>query len=792
MSFPIFGEVIEEEKETDSDADFPIFGEIIEEKEKPSRLPPKEGGIQTFNRYLGQVPHAAITLATWPGAITTALGKAEALEEFDELKERLPRLQKLFPEAPWENFKGLDKDLYMKAIEEAGETGPTPENITQVFEDITTLPLTAKTRGQNFLHNLLTAAGFKKGTAAQKAHTGLKAGAYSTALQLTGGDPDVADFLASVLALHELPSPRFRRGGRTPTKYERPPYEPPTRGVPPDEPPLTDPESDRLYEAPFFKDLVPEHEILERVQPVLEKELERQLGEIPALRPIEIKTGVPPQEPVTSPHSLKRSVGKEISPTAFPNPRVASQAIRGEINSLSENQYKEINKAFDLARELNADISEIHPPFINKLEELVEEINKIPEPSSVQKDLRTIAKKFINRGTVKEKGKIVGYRPLDNASLIGQIQSNHQKIKHDYVQGQPANAYLHLNNLISEALESTAVSFPEAVEAFRNAQSMYKNWADVFKSSEMMPWRDPARKDFISLLKKIENPDQLKAFEPILSQTPKGEKLYEMLVRDYVEKELEPFIQNPKKIGGLDFERKMREVGVVLSPSQRGAIEDMLYHEYSKGKNYKRLKEQFDLAEKGHQDLLKKQQEDLTALRKKGAELEKAFPYKTDGSILRDLETVRGQKRLESFLPKTEEGKALMDELKDYSAVNLLTQGKINPSAKSSSLRVILNDVNKRALLEHTLGKAITRDLREIVNNIPEIDKRLSKGHSALRIAKAVAKLTPGLRGTVASTEALYDTWRMLKPAIEKGEYGLVDLDTIRLLIEHRRDLLGS
>ena len=93
----------------------PFAGAYLVEEEEVT--PPEEDWLQTVNRYLGQIPAAGISIATWPGALTTQLGKGEAQTELEELEERLPRLQKLFSSAPWENFAGLNRENYLKNIE---------------------------------------------------------------------------------------------------------------------------------------------------------------------------------------------------------------------------------------------------------------------------------------------------------------------------------------------------------------------------------------------------------------------------------------------------------------------------------------------------------------------------------------------------------------------------------------------------------------------------------------------------------------------------------------------------
>lgn len=776
---PFAGAYIDEQQED------PFAGAYIEEKPQQ----PREDWLQSVNRFLGQIPSAAITATTWPGSITTALGSAEAKEELEELEERLPRLKKLFPQAPWENFAGLDKEKYLQNVELAEKTGPTPENIISSLEETTSLPFEAKSKGQRFLKFLATSATLSPGSAAGKAHSALKAGAYSSALQAGGLSEVTSDFLGFIMGQFGFSMPKGKTPKSEKTKTEKIVDE--FNDV--ETPEITNPEEGRLTEKPFFENLVPEHEILETIEPMLDEEFQKKIGNPPPILNLKFETKKP--SIIINPKKLQNDVGKVISPTSIPNKRAAGQAAHHEISDILSNEYQDVNKLYDASKKANQNTRMQRPGMINELQDLVEEINLAPEPSSVQKDIKKIANKLINRA--QSGGEIIQGRYLEpklldvgNDEIIAQIQSNNQKIQHDYVQGQPKNAYLRLNNILSKSIEETETLFPEAVDSYNKARTAYAAWADIAKSPEIMPWRDPSVTNFSSLIKRVENPDQLKVLEPILNRTKKGQHLYNFLVRDYVETQLNPYFQNPSKVNSIDFDKKMRDIGVVTTPKQRSKIENILYKEGDLISSHNKAKAIYEAAEASHKQELKKQESILNDWNKRVKDLTTKYPYKNLNMVLNDLESVRGLKRLEQNLPKTQEGKEMLDKIKDYAAVNLMTSGKINPSGKVEPLKKILNDVNKRSFLEHTLGKSITHDLQEIVNNVPKIDKRLSRMSQTMRMAKNIGKLVPGIKGPIATSEALYDIWKMAKPAIEKGDFSLVDMETIRMLIEHRKDLL--
>ena len=734
----------------------------------------------------------------WPISVLGLMSQAEGLEGLEEIKERLPRLEKLFPEAPWENFEGIDDEQWKASVEEASKLLPTPANILRLAEHLTGLPFEAKTKGQRALRFLSEMATLTPGTWADKVQKSLNAGSYSSLMQLGGADETVSDLTGMILSQFDLPklSQAETKKGLNDLKEEAeardvPPDEAPPGEAPPTEPSLTDKEilgKEFLTEKPLFPSLVPEDEILEKLEPILAEEFERKLKDIKLPPPPNIIEQVQKPAPVHSATALERRVGDEVSKVKFPNRSVATKRIRDEINELSATEHKEIDKLYKTSDEINGTYSEIQPEMSRNLEDLVERLSLAENPSQVEKDIVKIAQQYIRKaGTPTE-----GFRPIFNSELSAQIRSNNLKMSHDYIQGTPSNSYRALNQILDEAIQRTSANNSMGVEAYNRAQSAYRNWAEIFRSKEIIPWRDPGKIDLIKLLKNIENPDQIAPLDPILSRTAKGRALLGGVKRDYVERELRPFFNDPKKVDSIEFQDKIKDLSTVLPPRQRHVIEKEIINAQERIAEHDRALERYTESNVQHAKEIQDQKKKISEWNKKLNKEKKDFPYKSDSTILNDMKTVRGQKRLEEALPKTPKGKEMLDEIKDYSAVNLLTQGKINPSDKAEPLRNILNDVNKRAFLDHTLGKSITNDLREIVNNVPRVNQNVSSMREGYLSLKRMGKLVPGLRGNIASAEALYETWKMFRPAIEGSNYAMVDMELIQKIIENRRQLLGQ
>jgi len=776
-----------------------ILSENNQDAEPRSQEPkPQESLADNMTRTLAQIPQALMEFSS-PGMLLSGLqlaGTGESLAEGEKWKNfREEELRAKFPSAPWPENKVFDEKKYNEAIQQASETFPTVGNIARMVEESTGVPLEPKTPTQKIVRLITGAGKIAQGSSkvgakisenlTQKFHTGIKAATYSSALQAGGVPEEPSNLLGLLMSNFKFPSLE-QEAKAAPTKADKffennidtePPPPPPGGGEPP--PPGGG--------GPLFKNLIPEHEILEKIEPILQEELQTKIGAIgekPYVESIQKEMSQP--KPKINEINLENKVGSIISKTRINNRTDASQSLKNKINQFSGADYKDINKLYDISKAKNRASYNMQPKMINQLEGLVDDISLAEVPSNVKKDIRNIAKKYIKLGGGEE-----GYKEISNSQIIAQIQANNQKINHDYLQGRPSNSYLRLNEILGDAIEGTAGNNQEAVDSFNAARKAYANWNSTFGSKEVLPWREKGNVAFTKLLKSIENPDQLTVLKPILDRSPQGKQLYNEIRRNFIEKEMRPYIKNPNKTNTVEYAETMRELEPITTPEERAKMEIDIDKPRQAIENYDRSLKAYNDTKESHLKLINKQKENLSEWKGKLNDIKKNFPYKSDQAILRDLTDVRGLRRLRKNIPNNAEGNALYNQIKEYAPAKLLTQGKIIPSDKAESLKKILNDINSRALLEETLGKDVTNDLYKIINNPKKVEasfaRKLKKG---LSITKTVGKYVPGLRGQIATGEALYDTYRLFKPAAESANYETMDLNVLKKIIENRKDIL--
>ena len=127
----------------------------------------EESTLSQIGRTLYQPLAGYAQKYTFPLNILQAIGTGDALNELDELEERLPRLREMFPGANLP--ESIDREKYLESLQQAQSYFPTQQNIEKGIEDLIGLPLTSQNEGQNLLRIAGSAAAFRPGSVGEKA-----------------------------------------------------------------------------------------------------------------------------------------------------------------------------------------------------------------------------------------------------------------------------------------------------------------------------------------------------------------------------------------------------------------------------------------------------------------------------------------------------------------------------------------------------------------------------------------------------------------------------------------------
>lgn len=407
-------------------------------------------------------------------------------------------------------------------------------------------------------------------------------------------------------------------------------------------------------------------------------------GEDIGLRP-------PPTKP---PKSLDEDIGRIFSESTFKNTTEGGKAIKNEVMKLDEAAYRNVNKLYQRSRELNANVDDIHPNLVNSLSERLEGLQKIPEPSGPQKQLITALENIIKELAEVSEGKVAGYKPISNQTLIDQIQSLRQKVDYDFAHGDARNIFKPTINDIQNSVRSVAEQSgnKEALQAFDEARSAYKDWVTTFDNDYLRPIRDIQNRDYSKMFKGAQDVDEFNELKNILQKSPEGTQISDALRRDIVNKYLGKYTDKPVQSSIKDFNKDLRELEAVITPEQATEVRN----KFLEGKRTQMPKFKATPVEQKAAKFLEEKPEDIS----------------------RRFDTRSGIKEIKKDLSKTDNGKEIYDTLKRQKVRDILRENQIEKDFTGNDLYKTLNKRENFELLSELIGEEETEAARLLAKDL--------------------------------------------------------------------------
>ena len=253
------------------------------------------------------------------------------------------------------------------------------------------------------------------------------------------------------------------------------------------------------------------------------------------------------------------------------NKRIAGETLKNTVMQVNDGAYELVNTLYNRSRELNAGINGTHPDMVRQLHNRLENLRRIPRPSSVQRNLMGALEEILEETAIMENGVIIDYRSIDNQVLIDQIQSLRQTVDFDFEHGSPKGIFRpviqDIQNSVLEAAEG------EAAEAFREAGDAYADWTRTYNNKNINPFRDASNQNYEKLLDQIKHPDDFNMVQNIVRGTESGEEILGATQRKMVDDKLRKFVEKPNLIRSRDFRTAMSELESALTPEQMNAVQ---------------------------------------------------------------------------------------------------------------------------------------------------------------------------------------------------------------------------
>lgn len=399
--------------------------------------------------------------------------------------------------------------------------------------------------------------------------------------------------------------------------------------------------------------------------------------------------------------NLQDEVGNMFSQNRFYNTTQGGHAFRNEIMNIDEDVYRGVNALYNRSRELNSQVSEIHPQLVNRLQARIAEISAIPEPSDIERRLLRASQNILNElAEVGENGQVSGYRPFNNQTLIDQVQSLRKIIDYDFAHGNAKNIFRPLiNDIQDSALRAAEASgTPEAAEAINQARAGYRQWVEAFDNDYVRPFRDASNQDYSKLFKSALDFDESNMLRRILSTTPRGRELADASVREIVDKNLSKFFDNPRGANPREFDKAVRELEAVISPEQAQQIRDQ-FRDASRRTDIRARQQpprQPTNDERIASKYLDKKPEDIQSM----------------------MNSRSGIKELREDFASTPQKAQVFDRLSKQKMRSILREGNIEKEFTGDDLYKFLNKEKNYEIFSELLGETETEALRQSAKEI--------------------------------------------------------------------------
>jgi len=418
--------------------------------------------------------------------------------------------------------------------------------------------------------------------------------------------------------------------------------------------------------------------------------------------------------PTTQPYDIENKVGSIFSENRFYNTTEGGKALKAEIRNIDEDVYRGVSDLYNTSRELHGNIEEIHPRLVNDLENRLESLRKIPEPSDVQKRLirasENILEDLAEFNSLKDEtgnviGKeIAGFKPINNQTLIDQIQSLRQIVDYDFSHGNTKNIFKPLINDLQDSVIRAAEysGNPEAVESFNAARAGYRAWTETFDTPYVRPWRSASDQDYSKLFKSSLDLDESNVLKNILDLSEKGQQLQKASVRQIVDKNLDPYFKNPGNYKSKDFDKALRELEAVITPEQATEVRSQ-FKEAAKENPQPRPISRGRVKTK-----------ELSDVEKRAAK----YLGKEPEDLLSRMDKRSGIKEIREDFSNDNQGKKLFEQLEKQKVRSILREGNIEPDFTGDQMYKFLNKEKNYEILSEILGESETENLRVAAREI--------------------------------------------------------------------------
>lgn len=427
--------------------------------------------------------------------------------------------------------------------------------------------------------------------------------------------------------------------------------------------------------------------------------------------------------------TLPQKVGQIFSKTPIQNTRQAGLNNIAGVKATATADYEIPKALYKVSDELNAGLSGTHEDLANELRLMIHELELIENRTPMQQKKLTAAKKVQNKVLLlDEEGVASGLAEVSNQELLEEAKGLRYYVDQDFTHGNESKTLSPLIEMLQDAAQQTAISLGDeaATQANTAARTAYRKWSELYNNKYIRTYRNKSNFGASGTFKRSLTVDNFLKLDDVLSQTNAGQQLADQTRRALVEKQLEPFFDNPRTMNRRKFDEALKELAPVLKEGQEKAIRQ----EFNQARRTEGIKaRQLSKSQAAKESKLQKVPEFKPPKKpepklKGGKEItEVSVPLKgqvevtpemktaakkmniTPGEIQNMMKTPDGLRELRSNLKNRPHGERIFEEIKHRKIREIFNKGQINRNYTGKELAETINNGKNFDVLAELLGE---------------------------------------------------------------------------------------
>lgn len=448
-------------------------------------------------------------------------------------------------------------------------------------------------------------------------------------------------------------------------------------------------------------------------------------------KPLGIEVPVAPKEggsPLIGRVTEQPGPGHSISPVEFQSEAQGGQALNQSIRDAATSERASVTEAYNLAQENYQNINSVADDFL--VQELNKEIDKLKtsiKPNTAESSVLNTLEQVRNHYLVRN-GVPVGDLIKTSDSISGMAN-------YELPFTGPKDILKRVANTLDRAALRAIENNGGNPELMRNANQMYRKWANRYSTDDISPFLERTVNNPESLFRKAAKDEgSFRAVQQALSGQPREAEFINAVSRKVAESKMKDYMgKGIENVGSQKYYQDLNNLRDLIGKNKADQFDKAL-------RNRKRLslKERSPLETskpKPESKPLISRSQTLNRLAEKNA---KTMGFKSPEDILKKLETRKGIRELREVLPKEQ-----FDKLIEAKARAILADNKVLSSPTGQQMFSILNQEKNFEIFSEMVGKENATELLETFQRIGKAEATKDRVISTSRKAgRAILKGT--------------------------------------------------